>query len=238
MRELAPERRRRLIFRALPAVGVIAVIAFAAGLMVGSGAPSTAERTAGRLRPGLAARRPAGHARDARRALAQLLSAAGVQAGIPALGGHGHHDPGGGGRARGRARRLGRGAGVHADPGVRPRPGTPPGAGAATIRWPGRPASPSPAYPPARAFRGRAAPRCERRSSPATARSWPRGRPTRAPPRSEGSRPRSRASSSPSRREQTGTASTHAGSRATGRSGETGSSARSSIGCPAVPEAC
>ena len=49
MRELAPERRRRLIFRALPAVGVIAVIAFAAGLMVGSGTPSTAERTAGRF---------------------------------------------------------------------------------------------------------------------------------------------------------------------------------------------
>ena len=46
MRELAPERRRRLIFRALPAVGVVAVLALVAGLMVGSGAPSVSERTA------------------------------------------------------------------------------------------------------------------------------------------------------------------------------------------------
>ncbi len=46
MRELGPERRRRLIFRALPAVGVLAVLALVAGVMVGSGAPSTSERTA------------------------------------------------------------------------------------------------------------------------------------------------------------------------------------------------
>ncbi len=46
MRELGPERRRRLIFRALPAVGVLAVLALVAGIMVGSGAPSTSERTA------------------------------------------------------------------------------------------------------------------------------------------------------------------------------------------------
>ena len=46
MRELAPERRRRLIFRALPAVGVVAVLALVAGVMAGSGAPSSSERTA------------------------------------------------------------------------------------------------------------------------------------------------------------------------------------------------
>jgi len=46
VRELAPERRRRLIFRALPAVGVLAVLALVAGVMVGSGAPSPSEQTA------------------------------------------------------------------------------------------------------------------------------------------------------------------------------------------------
>ena len=46
MRELAPERRRRLIFRALPVVGVVAVLALVAGMMVGSRAPSASEQTA------------------------------------------------------------------------------------------------------------------------------------------------------------------------------------------------
>jgi peptidoglycan glycosyltransferase len=46
VRELAPERRRRLIHRALPALVGIAGIAFAAGTFVGSLAPSAAERTA------------------------------------------------------------------------------------------------------------------------------------------------------------------------------------------------
>ncbi|MBN1528488.1 MAG: hypothetical protein JW895_05475 [Thermoleophilaceae bacterium] len=47
MRELAPERRRRLIFRALPVTGVLALLALAAGMMVGSATPSGSERAAG-----------------------------------------------------------------------------------------------------------------------------------------------------------------------------------------------
>ena len=46
MRELAPERRRRLIFRAVPLVGIVAVLSLAAGMMVGASTPSESERTA------------------------------------------------------------------------------------------------------------------------------------------------------------------------------------------------
>jgi cell division protein FtsI/penicillin-binding protein 2 len=43
---LSPERRRRLIRRALPALAGLALLATLAGLVVGSGAPSGSERTA------------------------------------------------------------------------------------------------------------------------------------------------------------------------------------------------
>jgi hypothetical protein len=46
VRELAPERRRRLIFRALPAGLAIAGAAFAVGLLAGSSVPSASERAA------------------------------------------------------------------------------------------------------------------------------------------------------------------------------------------------
>src|SRR5829696_2554633 len=46
VRELAPERRRRLIFRALPAVALLAMLALVAGLLMGSGTPSGSERAA------------------------------------------------------------------------------------------------------------------------------------------------------------------------------------------------
>jgi cell division protein FtsI/penicillin-binding protein 2 len=46
VKELTPERRRRLLFRALPAVAGLVVLAFAAGVVVGARAPSSAERTA------------------------------------------------------------------------------------------------------------------------------------------------------------------------------------------------
>jgi penicillin-binding protein A len=46
VRELAPERRRRLIFRALPAVALVAMLALAAGVVVGSATPSGSERVA------------------------------------------------------------------------------------------------------------------------------------------------------------------------------------------------
>ena len=46
MKELAPERRRRLVFRGLPALGGLAAAAFAAGAFAGSLAPSQAELVA------------------------------------------------------------------------------------------------------------------------------------------------------------------------------------------------
>jgi peptidoglycan glycosyltransferase len=47
MTTLSAERRRRLTYRAFPALGALAVIAFGAGLTFGAGTPSPAERTAG-----------------------------------------------------------------------------------------------------------------------------------------------------------------------------------------------
>ena len=47
VRELAPERRRRLIFRALPAAVLVGVLALAAGMVVGAATPSASQRTAG-----------------------------------------------------------------------------------------------------------------------------------------------------------------------------------------------
>ena len=73
MKELTPERRRRLNFRALPAVAGLSVLALVGGIMVGAGAPSSAERAA-RLHAGLAARGPRRDVRDARLALARAWS--------------------------------------------------------------------------------------------------------------------------------------------------------------------
>ena len=225
MRELAPERRRRLIFRALPAVGVLAVLALAAGLMVGSGAP--VRRPSARPRtspaPGSAAtcramyalldeRSRASYSLPAfRRAYARSAATATV-------------DPGGGGRARGRARRRGGGARGGAHPGLRRDPGTPAGAGAATSTWPGRPSLTFPGLPAgARLSRRSRPPRAGVAAARATARCSPRAAPRRsssplgglaasiagmlgaghdAPPTAPGS--------------------TRAASRATGRSGENG----------------
>ncbi len=46
MKELTPERRRRLIFRALPVTAGVAVMALVAGIVVGGSAPSEGELTA------------------------------------------------------------------------------------------------------------------------------------------------------------------------------------------------
>ena len=122
---------------------------------------------------------------------------------------------------------------------LRRRPGTPARAGArtSTCRLDAR-ASPSRALRAGERLtrRSRAgagvAPRPRRRGA------WPRGRRLRAAPRSAGSAASIAGVLEPEQtRGRPGRASTRAGSRATGRSGGTGSSARSSIGCPAVPAA-
>ena len=239
MRELAPERRRRLIFRALPAVGVLAVLA-----LVG--------RDDGRLRRPV--RRPSARPRDFARAWQRgdlpapctrcSTSARARRYPLPAfrrayarVGRHGHAHPRGG-RASPRASATARwwcrcpsarGCSGRSAAGCWCR--------CATSAWTGAPSLTFPGLRRGRApHRGAAARRCGRRSSRATARCSPRGRADGAQLAARRRwRRRSRACWAGHARRRPRRASTRAGSRATGRSGRTASSAPSRPRWPAVP---